>query len=106
MARRDAVACYSPVDLVAYEAENGGVPRVPLFVAHGRKDTLSPYASQERLVELLRKANGHDSVKLVTLEGRRWQHMNTTVTMHKTAVEENPVLSELFAWLDRAGSQS
>ena len=99
-ARKAAVACYSPIDLVAYEAENDGVPHVPLFVAHGRDDTLSPYASQTRLVELLRKANGYDSVKLVTLEGRRWQHMNTTVTMHKTAVEENPVLAELFAWLE------
>lgn len=98
-ARRSAVACYSPIDLVAYEARNGGVPRVPLFAAHGREDTLSPYASQARLVELLRAENGHDSVKFVTLEGRQWQHMNTTVTMHKTAVQENPVLAKLFEWL-------
>ena len=98
--RERAVACYSPVDLVEYEAESGGVPRVPLFAAHGREDTLSPYAGQERLVGLLREANGPESVKLVTLEGRRWQHMNTTVTMHKSAVENSPVLTELFAWLD------
>lgn len=98
-ARKGAVACYSPIDLVAYEARNGCVPHVPLFVAHGRKDTLSPYASQARLVELLRAANGHDSVRFVTLEGRRWQHMNTTVTMHKSDVRENPVLTELFEWL-------
>ena len=97
--RKGAVACYSPIDLVAYEARNGSVPRVPLFVAHGRKDTLSPYAGQARLVELLRTANGHDSVRFVTLEGQRWQHMNTTVTMHKVAVEDNPVLAELFKWL-------
>ena len=103
-ARRSAVACYSPIDLVAYEARNGGVPHVPLFVAHGRKDTLSPYASQERLVELLREANGHDSVRFITLEGQRWQHMNTTVTMHKSAVQENPVLTELFEWLESLGA--
>jgi len=85
---------------VAYEAKSGSIPRVPLFVAHGREDTLSPYASQARLVELLRKANGHESVEFITLEGRRWQHMNTTVTMHKSAVEQNPVLTALFAWLE------
>ena len=84
---------------MAYEIESGSVPRVPLFVAHGRKDTLSPYAGQVRLVELLRAANGHDSVKFITLEGQRWQHMNTTVTMHKSAASENPVLVELFEWL-------
>ena len=98
-AMRRAVARYSPVDLVAEQAACGSVPNVPLFVAHGRKDTLSPYASQVRLVELLRQANGFDAARLVTLEGRHWQHMNTTVTMHKTVVEESPVLEELFGWL-------
>ena len=104
--RLRAVACYSPVDLVAYEMGNGGVPRVPLFVAHGREDALSPYAGQERLVGLLREANGPGSVKLVTLEGRHWQHMNTTVTMHKYAVEDSPVLTELFAWLSGIGERA
>ena len=98
-AMRRAVARYSPVDLVAEQMARGCVPHVPLFVAHGREDTLSPYASQERFVELLRQANGSDSVRFLTLEGAHWQHMNTTVTMHKTAVEDNPVLGELFRWL-------
>lgn len=100
-AMRRAVARYSPVDIVRKEAGEGAVPNVPLFVVHGRKDTLSPYASQLRLVEALRKANGKDSVELLTLEGRRWQHMNTTVTMHKNAVEESAILKALFAWLEK-----
>ena len=98
---RAALAPYSPVALVPYEAGEGGVPDVPLFVVHGREDTLSPYASQLRFVELLRQANGHDSVELLTLEGRHWQHMNTTVTMHKSRVEESEVLGALFAWLEK-----
>ena len=97
-AMRRAVARYSPVDIVE-GAEAGAVPNVPLFVVHGREDTLSPYASQVRFVEALRRANGEDSVEFMTLEGRRWQHMNTTVTMHKDAVEESPVLTALFEWL-------
>ena len=94
-----AVERYSPICLVEEDAEAGNVPRIPLFVIHGREDTLSPYASQVRLVEALRHANGEDSVELLTLEGRRWQHMNTTVTMHKVAVEDSPVLTALFDWL-------
>ena len=93
---RRALAPYSPIKLVE-GASN--VPDVPLFVVHGREDTLSPYASQVRFVELLRAALGPDAVELITLEGRRWQHMHTTVTMHKDAVRESPVLSALFAWL-------
>ncbi|MBQ9041398.1 MAG: alpha/beta hydrolase [Eggerthellaceae bacterium] len=94
-----AVERYSPICLVEEEAETCDVPRIPLFVVHGREDTLSPYSSQVRLVEALRHANGEDSVELLTLEDRHWQHMNTTVTMHKDAVEDSPVLSALFAWL-------
>ena len=97
-----AVARYSPIHLVEEEAANDTLPHVPLFVVHGRDDTLSPYDSQVRLVEALRKANGAESAELLTLEGRRWQHMNTTVTMHKDAVEESAALSALFAWLERA----
>ena len=93
---RRALAPYSPIELVRKE-EN--VPDVPLFVIHGRSDTLSPYASQVQFVELLRTALGDDAVKLVTLEGYRWQHMHTTVTMYKDAVEDSPALQELFAWL-------
>ena len=98
-AMRRAVARYSPVDIVEEEAACGEVPNIPLFVVHGRDDTLSPYASQVRLVEALRKANGEDSVEFLTLEGRHWQHMNTTVTMHKDAAEESQALTALFAWL-------
>lgn len=100
-AMRAALAPYSPVELVPYEARHGGVPDVPLFVVHGREDTLSPYASQVRFTEQLRAANGCDSVEFLTLEGRRWQHMNTTVTMHKEPVEQSPVLGALFAWLEK-----
>lgn len=91
-----AVTRYSPVDLVEKEPE---VPHVPLFVVHGRADTLSPYASQVRFVEALRARLGDEAVEFITLEGRRWQHMHTTVTLHKTAVAKNPVLAPLFAWL-------
>lgn len=105
-AMRKAVARYSPVDIVEAEAATDAVPKVPLFVVHGRADTLSPYASQVRFVNALRRANGEESVELVTLEGRRWQHMHTTVTMHKDAIENSPVLSRLFAWLecDKSGA--
>ena len=105
-AMRRAVARYSPVDIVEKEMGEGTVPHIPLFVVHGRKDTLSPFFSQLRLVEALRKANGKDSVKLLTLEGRRWQHMNTTVTMHKDAVEESSILTALFSWLERVDAES
>lgn len=98
-AMRRAIVRYSPVDIVKEEAARNAVPNVPLFVVHGRKDTLSPYASQVRLVDALCKANGDDSVEFLTLEGRNWQHMNTTVTMHKDAVEESQALGALFAWL-------
>lgn len=98
-AMKRAVARYSPVDLVEDEAKRGVVPEIPLFVVHGREDTLSPYESQVRLVDALREANGDESVTLLTLEGRSWQHMNTTVTMHKSAVEESAVLNALFEWL-------
>lgn len=100
-AMRTALSPYSPVELVPYEARNGGVPNIPLFVVHGREDTLSPYASQVRFVEQLRKANGRDSVEFLTLEGRRWQHMNATVTMHKEQIEQSAVLGALFAWLEK-----
>ena len=96
-AMREAVAPYSPADIV----EAGGAPDVPLFVVHGCADTLSPYASQVRFADALRAANGPDAVEFITLEGRRWQHMNTTVTFHKRRVEEDPVLRALFAWLER-----
>ena len=93
---RRALAPYSPIDIVAQSSD---VPAVPLFVVHGRSDTLSPYASQVRFVEALRAANGVDAVEFQTLEGFRWQHMHTTVTMHKDAVEQSPVLQALFEWL-------
>ena len=98
-AMRRAVARYSPADLVTEALERGEVPDVPLFVVHGRADTLSPYGSQEHFVGLLRQANGRDAAKLLTLEGRRWQHMHTTVTMHKDDVEASYVLWSLFEWL-------
>ena len=95
-----AIARYSPVDLVEAEAESNDVPTVPYFAVHGRADTLSPYASQVRLVEALRRANGDDAAELLTLEGFQWQHMHTTVTMHKDAYEESLALQAIFAWLD------
>ena len=94
-----AVERYSPVDIVEAEAEAGNVPRIPLFVVHGREDMLSPYSSQVRFVEALRRANGEGSAEFLTLEGRRWQHMRTTVTVHKDAVEDSEALTALFAWL-------
>ena len=101
-----AVARYSPVDIVEKGATKGTVPKVPLFVVHGREDALSPYASQVRLVEALRRANGEGSVEFLTLEGRHWQHMNTTVTIHKDSVEGSVALDALFTWLGRIGFQS
>ena len=97
---RRALEPYSPIALIEQDVE---VPKVPLFAVHGRTDTLSPYASQVRFVEQLRKLNGPDAATLITLEGREWQHMNTTVTMHKDAVDESPVLSALFEWLAHRG---
>ena len=93
---RRALEPYSPIALVQRDSK---VPAVPLFVAHGRADTLSPYASQARFVECVRAKLGSDSVEFITLEGRQWQHMNTTVTMYKDAVDESLVLSALFRWL-------
>lgn len=96
-----AIKPYSPLDIVKEEIQQGTVPNVPLFVVHGRADTLSPYASQAKFVEAIRQANGHDAVEFLTLEGYRWQHMHTTVTMHKHAIEESTTLQALFAWLDK-----
>ena len=87
-------------DIVANATAAKAIPNIPLFVVLGRKDTLSPFASQARFVEALRRVNGENSVEFLTLEGRHWQHMNTTVTMHKDAVEDSPILAPLFKWLD------
>jgi len=96
-AMRAAVARYSPADIVAAD----GTPAVPLFAVHGRADTMSPYASQIRFIEALRAANGSGAAKLITLEGRKWQHMNTTVTFYKRNAQEDPVMRALFEWLAR-----
>ena len=87
-------ACYAP-------PHEGGLRRADLY--RTRQNALSPYASQERFVELLKEANGPESVEFLTLEGRRWQHMNTTVRMHKSRVEESPIMKPLFAWLGELG---
>ena len=97
-AMRAAVARYSPADIVIAD----GAPAVPLFAVHGRADKMSPYDSQVRFVEALRAANGPSASELITLEGRKWQHMNTTVTFYKRDPDNDPIMRALFNFLNRS----
>lgn len=119
---RRALAPYSPVEVVAHEVSGRpvdetrepGIPCVPAFIMHGRADTLAPFSSQVRFVELLREVlaqqagDANDStVTFRVLENRKWQHMFLTVSLHRRDPEGFAPLKELFAWLDGIdGSQT
>lgn len=115
-ARHMALLPYSPVALVERYAQPGGpglgaptpAPNpptpVPFFAIHGRADTMSPYAHEAAFVRRLneiapRPADASPTATLHTVEDWRWQHMVTTVTLHKDPVDKSPALAALFAWL-------
>lgn len=87
---------YSPLAL----AMRDDVPRVPLFVIHGRADRMSPYARSAQLVSAL---NGrHPGIAtLRTIDGWWRQHMILTVCLHKRSPQDFAPLADLFRWLER-----
>ena len=88
-----ALLPYSPIELVDEHA------RVPYFGVHGTADTASPYSTEKAFATKLAGVVGAGASTLCTVEDPSWQHMVTTVTMHKRRVEGDPVLEPLFAWL-------
>lgn len=91
-----ALVPYSPIDLIDEKS------LVPFFAVHGRSDKMSPYAHQVEFAERLRKVTGRDDIAQIhTVENATWQHMITTVTLHRRRVESNPALTALFTWLGR-----
>lgn len=90
----EALLPYSPIALVDESS------RVPSFGVHGTADTASPYATEKAFAERIAQVGGAGAATLCTVDDLRWQHMVTTVTMHKRKVEGDPVLGALFAWLE------
>ncbi|MGL5173124.1 MAG: alpha/beta hydrolase [Olsenella sp.] len=97
---RAALRPFSPLDIVRTEAVDGVVPPVPYFGVHGVADETSPIETERAFAAEISRALGPSSSTLHEVEDPRWQHMVTTVTMHKRQVETDPVLSHLFSWLD------
>jgi hypothetical protein len=93
-AMHEALLPYSPIALL------DGRRRVPYFGIHGMADTASPYASEFAFARRLARVAGTGAATLCTIDDDSWQHMTTTVTMHKRRVETDPVLSALFGWLN------
>ena len=93
--RHDALLPYSPIHLAGRHSS------VPFFGVHGTSDTMSPYAHEQAFVDRLNRLAGDGMATLHTVDDPAWQHMVTTVTMHKRQVETDPVLSHLFSWLAR-----
>lgn len=100
--RHRALAPYSPISLIeklAVEQESALVP--PFFGIHGIADTMSPYAHEQVFVDALNRRFGEGTAQLHTVDDWFWQHMVTTVTLHKYPVAESAPLSALFDWLAR-----
>lgn len=102
-ARHQALLPYSPIALIEDYAQPGAPAPAPFFAVHGRADTMSPYEHEaafvRRLNQIARTADGHPTATLHTVEDWRWQHMVTTVTLHKDPVDASPALGALFSWL-------
>jgi acetyl esterase/lipase len=95
----EALLPYSPIALLdGWEA--GDRRPVPYFGIHGTHDTASPYATELAFARRLAHVGGKGSATLCTVDRPEWQHMVTTVTMHKRRVEGDGVLGPLFCWLD------
>jgi acetyl esterase/lipase len=95
----EALLPYSPIAVARRLGSEGRLPDVPSFGVHGTADTASPFASEEAFADVLRRRLGPEAATLHAMEDPVWQHMITTVTMHKHQVETDPVLSHLFGWL-------
>jgi acetyl esterase/lipase len=104
-ARHRALLHYSPVALLDKVPESQELP--PFFAIHGVADRMSPYAHELDFVRKLDRlgrsrydGTGGDIACLCTVQSPLWQHMVTTVTLHKDAVRSSVPLSRLFSWLD------
>jgi acetyl esterase/lipase len=101
-ARHRALLPYSPIALVDDLTPGERIP--PFFAIHGIADRMSPYAHEAQFVRMLNKrvsaGSGHEIARLHTVDDPRWQHMWTTVTLHKDAVDASEPLKELFGWLN------
>jgi acetyl esterase/lipase len=86
---------YSPLALL--EADD--LPAIPYFGIHGLSDRMSPFQTETMFSSRLAERLGPAMSTLHVVEDPRWQHMVTTVTLHKRRVRDDPVLSHLFLWL-------
>ncbi len=72
----------------------------PFFAIHGSADTMSPYNHEVKFVERLNKIGGPGTATMCTVDDPVWQHMWTTVTLHKDEVDSSMPLKRLFEWLE------
>lgn len=108
-ARHKALVPYSPYDLLDdlpdtspqlnanTDLNNASIP--PFFAIHGRFDKTSPYRHEAAFGHKLKQFAGDDAACLYTVEQKTWQHMWTTVTLHKDPVSKSAPLASLFLWL-------
>ena len=102
-ARHAALEPYSPLALLGHIPLDGaGAPATPVppfFAIHGTEDRMSPYAHEVEFVDALNQLAGPGTARLHTVDDPVWQHMWTTVTLHKDPVEKSAPLADLFDWL-------
>ncbi|MDD3486188.1 MAG: alpha/beta hydrolase fold domain-containing protein, partial [Atopobiaceae bacterium] len=103
LSTHEALLPYSPVALLETWDMGDGRHPVPYYGVHGTHDTASPYATEATFAHELAHVSGRGAATLCTVDRPSWQHMVTTVTMHKRRVETDPVLRGLFAWLQAIG---
>ncbi len=96
--RHEALLPYSPLPLLEELPEGAILP--PFFAIHGKADTLSPYRHEEEFVRRIEELGGEGAATLCSIDDPLWQHMWTTVTLHKDKVAASRPLSGLFAWMD------
>ncbi|MGI6229858.1 MAG: alpha/beta hydrolase [Tractidigestivibacter sp.] len=100
--RHQALLPYSPIALLDQIPAHAPLP--PFFAIHGVADQMSPYAHEVTFVRKLQHMGGTSAARLHTIDDPVWQHMWTTVTLHRNSVEKSAPLTALFAWLDEVTS--
>lgn len=100
--RHEALLPYSPIALLDQLPEGTILP--PFFAIHGKADTLSPYRHEEEFVQRMKELGGEGAATLCCIEDPLWQHMWTTVTLHKDRGASSRLLSEVFSWMAQQSS--
>lgn len=96
--RHRALLPYSPIALL--DEIPAGAPVPPFFAIHGVADQMSPYGHEVAFVRKLQRMKGAGAARLHTVDDPAWQHMWTTVTLHRDPVEKSAPLTALFSWLN------